>query len=488
MWRFYPKSFPMLILAGFSLAVLPLIFALINNAISIHELSTKSQRAVYNAVQATQNSRVLIELLTGMERSARQYSILGEPELFNGFKASHNDFIDTVRRMRSLSLPREQATSLEELAQAEMSIYENVADLHDRPKELNAVVEHYQILGSLARSLDFTGAAIVSREIGSMQALSGDVHNFIYWQLVALVPVALFLVIGATILILKPIRQIEAALRRLGDGDFTHTVAVSGPRDLEALGRQLDWVRLRLIELEEQKTRFMRQISHELKTPLTAIRGYAEGLGEGAFAPEDAARTILVEARRLERLVRDLLDLARINRREFSVGREPVDLAEVVREAVARHDSAARSFGVDLVAEAEESWVEADPDRVLQIASNLIENALRETPRGGSVSVRSEPRRLVVADTGPGLEPDDLARAFDRFFLYDKYGRERPVGSGLGLAIVKQLAGAMGGSVRVESEPGAGAVFTLELPRSRTREPVPDYAGRRSTSAGPARP
>jgi signal transduction histidine kinase len=93
-----------------------------------------------------------------------------------------------------------------------------------------------------------------------------------------------------------------------------------------------------------------------------------------------------------------------------------------------------------------------------------------------------------VADTGPGLEPDDLARAFDRFFLYDKYGRERPVGSGLGLAIVKQLALAMGGSVGVESEPGAGAVFTLELPRSQTREPVPGYAGRHSTSVGRARP
>jgi len=237
----------------------------------------------------------------------------------------------------------------------------------------------------------------------------------------------------------------------------------------------------------ESERAFLLSVSHELKTPLTAIRGYAEGLAEGAFAPDDAARTILVEARRLERLVRDLLDLARINRREFSVGREPVDLAEVVRAAVARHEASARSFGVALVADAQEAWVEADPDRVLQIASNLIENALRETPRGGSVTVRTEPRRLVVADTGPGLAADDLARAFDRFFLYDKYGRERPVGSGLGLAIVKQLAVAMGGSVGVASEPGAGAVFTLELPRSRTPEPVPGYADRRSTSAGRAR-
>ena len=101
--------------------------------------------------------------------------------------------------------------------------------------------------------------------------------------------------------------------------------------------------------------------------------------------------------------------------------------------------------------------------------------------------VRASGRHLLVADTGPGLEPEDLARAFDRFFLYDKYGRERPVGSGLGLAIVKQLAVAMGGHVTVSSSPGAGAAFTLELPRSPSRGPVQANADRRSTSVDPAR-
>jgi signal transduction histidine kinase len=205
-------------------------------------------------------------------------------------------------------------------------------------------------------------------------------------------------------------------------------------------------------------------VSHELKTPLTAIRGYAEGLAEGAFPLGDASRTILLEAQRLERLVRDLLDLARMNRHEFSVRREPVDLGEVAREAVARHEASARSFGVDLVAEGEECWVEADPDRVLQIASNLIENALRVTPRGGLVAVRAEPGRLAVADTGPGLDPADLPRAFDRFFLYDKYGRERPVGSGLGLAIVRRIAESHGGQVAVTSSPGSGSTFEIRLP------------------------
>jgi two-component system, OmpR family, sensor histidine kinase BaeS len=145
----------------------------------------------------------------------------------------------------------------------------------------------------------------------------------------------------------------------------------------------------------------------------------------------------------------------------------------VTREAVARHEASAREFGVSLVAEGEESWVEADPDRILQVASNLVENALRETPPGGTVTVRAEPRRLIVSDTGPGLHREDLPRAFDRFFLYDKYGRERPVGSGLGLAIVRQLTEAMGGTVTVESAPGEGARFVVTLqPRVPATAPV----------------
>ncbi|MGH3004224.1 MAG: sensor histidine kinase, partial [Gaiellaceae bacterium] len=211
-------------------------------------------------------------------------------------------------------------------------------------------------------------------------------------------------------------------------------------------------------------------------TPLTAIRGYAEGLADGAFDPEEAARTIGLEAGRLERLVRDLLDLARMNRSEFSVRREQVDLAEVAREAVARHESAARAFDVTLAAEGAETWVEADHDRVLQVASNLVENALRETPAGGSVTVAAAPGRLSVSDTGPGIRPDDLQHAFERFYLYDKIGKDRPVGSGLGLAIVQQLARTMGGEVRVESREGAGTTFVVSLP-AQARAAAPTAAG-----------
>ena len=263
--------------------------------------------------------------------------------------------------------------------------------------------------------------------------------------------------------IVRPVRRVAAASHALAAGETPNPLPEEGARELASLAQAFNEMAEQLATSRESERSFLLSVSHELKTPLTAIRGYAEGLGEGAFTPEEASRTILVESRRLERLVRDLLDLARMNRHEFSVSREPVNLADVAREAVARHEASAREFGVALAAEGDESWVEADHDRLLQVVSNLIENALRETPPSGSVAVQTGDSRIAVSDTGPGLHADDLRHAFDRFFLYDKYGRERAVGSGLGLAIVKQLTVAMGGTVAVESSPGAGATFLVTL-------------------------
>ncbi len=269
---------------------------------------------------------------------------------------------------------------------------------------------------------------------------------------------------------MRPIRRVADASRALAAGGSPEPLPTGGTTELAALSRAFNEMAADLAAARDRERDFLLSVSHELKTPLTAIRGFAEGLAEGAFSAEDAADTILLEARRLERLVRDLLDLARMNRSEFRVRAEPVDLAEVAHEVVARHEAAAREFGVRAEGGRRGGWVDADHDRMLQVASNLVENALRETPPGGSVTVVVEPGRLAVADTGPGLEPDDLPHAFDRFFLYDKYGKERPVGSGLGLAIVKQLALAMGGDVTVRSAPGAGATFAImfrSAPRAR---------------------
>jgi two-component system, OmpR family, sensor kinase len=246
--------------------------------------------------------------------------------------------------------------------------------------------------------------------------------------------------------VVRPIRRIGEATRTIAADASHEPLPREGTAELAALADAFNQMTEQLAASREAERNFLLSVSHEFKTPLTAIRGYAEGLADGAFDADEAARTISIEASRLERLIRDLLDLA-----------------EIVHEVTRRHEAAATQFGVALLSEGEETWVEGDGDRLLQVASNLVENALRETPAGGTVTVRAEPSRLVVADTGPGIAAEDLPRVFERFYLYDKIGKDRPVGSGLGLAIVKQLVTAMGGDVRIESGAGRGATFVVSL-------------------------
>ncbi len=273
--------------------------------------------------------------------------------------------------------------------------------------------------------------------------------------------------------ITRPIKRVALATRRLAHGETHEHVPERGAEELAQLAAGFNYMADELERSRDVERAFLLSVSHELRTPLTAIRGHAEALAERVLGPVEAGGVITREAVRLERLVRDLLDLARLNRRGFSVERRELDLAETVQEIALRYDGQARVFDVELTASAESgARAVGDPDRLLQVLSNLVENALRCTPPGGSVSIAAAPGRLVVSDTGPGLAPEELAHAFERFYLYERYGSERKVGTGLGLAIVKELTEAMGGSVNVQSEPGAGTAFTVRLPEAPARVAV----------------
>jgi signal transduction histidine kinase len=276
--------------------------------------------------------------------------------------------------------------------------------------------------------------------------------------------------------IARPVDRVSAAARSLTGGTHPEPVPVEGAAEIATLATAFNDLAAQLRQAQEAERNFLLSVSHELKTPLTAIRGYAEAVEDGAIDPKEAAATVASEARRLERLVRDLLDLARMNKTDFSVHNSEIDLAEVANDAVHRYEQQAESFGVELhvVADGAAPAI-ADADRVLQVVSNLVENALRLTPPGGEVRVVAAPGVLRVEDTGPGLEEADTKRAFDRFYLHERYGRERQVGTGLGLAIVKELTLAMGGVVDVDSRPGMLTVFTVRLrvPRVVARETLP---------------
>ena len=291
---------------------------------------------------------------------------------------------------------------------------------------------------------------------------------FVWALLIAALAGALLAGVAALLLarrIAGPVHRVAEAARTLARGTRPEPVPVEGAAELATLAAAFNDLAEQLARAQEAERSFLLSVSHELKTPLTAIRGWAEALGEGAVDAHDAAETVAAESARLERLVRDLLDLARMNRTDFSVHPSEVDLAEVAADAVRRYQQQAAAFGVDLVAVSEmPAPAFADADRALQVVSNLVENALRLAPRGGEVRVVTAPGILRVEDTGPGLQPEERNRAFERFYLHERYGRERAVGTGLGLAIVKELTEAMGGRVDVASEPGHRTTFTVRLP------------------------
>jgi two-component system OmpR family sensor kinase len=258
---------------------------------------------------------------------------------------------------------------------------------------------------------------------------------------------------------------VALASRALAAGEQPGPLPVRGPDELAALGTAFNQMAEELAQAREAERLFLLSVSHELKTPLALIRGHGEALLDGVVAVPKAAGIVVAEAKRLERLVRDLLDLARLNQHTFTVTPEPVDLAELVHEARGRHEAEARRVGVSLVTETPApAPAIADPDRILQVLSNLIENALRSTPASGVVTVTSEPGGLAVADTGPGLAPEELPRAFERFFLYNRHPANRAVGTGLGLAIVKELTEAMQGTITVQAAPGEGTRFVIRIP------------------------
>jgi signal transduction histidine kinase len=281
------------------------------------------------------------------------------------------------------------------------------------------------------------------------------------------------LVVGALALYLsrritRPVLDLSNAADEIAAGNYAVSVPeVPGGGEIEHLAARFRSMAERLSEAEEQERNFLMSVSHELRTPLTAIRGHVEALREGLAEDPDAMAqsldVIAVEAGRLERLVGDVLDLAKLDARRFTVLREEVDMAQLLHRAYRVFGDEARRRRIDYRQEvASRPVIVSDGDRVLQIVSNLLDNAFRWTPDGGAIelSLRAEDGSVAVAvsDTGPGIRPDERERIFRPFWSRDGGG------TGLGLAIARELAIALGGRIELDTAPGEGSRFELVLP------------------------
>jgi two-component system sensor histidine kinase BaeS len=302
----------------------------------------------------------------------------------------------------------------------------------------------------------------------------------------------------------RPLQAMERTARAIAGGDLDARVGLPDTDvddEFAAVGRAIDTMAAELSRHRSLERAFLMSISHDLRTPLTSIRGYAEAVAEGAagddpFMDEAARRRaaliIEAEARRLERLVADLLELARLDAREFSLHLGPVDVAEVARHAALALEPAAREAGLQLVVAGpggsgvppEGDWgpvmAVADAERLAQVVANLVENALKYAAQTVEVTARAVPggAEIAVADDGPGIDPDDLPRVFERLYT-SRRQPGRKVGTGLGLAIVRELVTAMGGRVNVGPTAEGGTRFVVTLGDASTG---PSTTGGESTS------
>jgi two-component system sensor histidine kinase BaeS len=262
-----------------------------------------------------------------------------------------------------------------------------------------------------------------------------------------------------------PLGDIIVAASRMEAGELGIQVPVRGPRDVQTLANVFNAMSSRLARTEEQRRVLLAEVSHELRTPLTVLQGNVEAMLDGVYPPDrEHLERVRDEAQQLERLIEDLRTLSLADAGALALNREPVDLAELAREVAAGFEAQASGLEVRLSVDAETAVeLDLDPQRIRQVIGNLVANALRHTPAGGSVTVtaarRGEQVVLEVRDTGTGMAPEDAASAFDRFWRAGE-----GAGAGLGLAIVRDLIAAHGGEVRLESRQGSGTRITCLLP------------------------
>jgi two-component system sensor histidine kinase GlrK len=477
---YYPRSFFTLLFVGFALIALPLMIALINNAISIDRLGNLSQKAVYQAVQATQSSRKLAEVIPAMERAAHQMLILGDRSLLDTYSVHRKQLLATAAEFRTLPFDTEQRNALREIVGGEAAIYDQLSNPASRPEDLQKAVKAFVGLGERAQEINRRSNALIDREVENMRATATQAQHITLWQLLALFPVVIFLVIGFTILIARPIRQIDAAIRRLGQADFSAPVQVGGPEDLQHLGERLDWMRLRLADLEQQKNRFLRHMSHELKTPLTALREGAELLSDeivGKLTPEqrEVAEILRHNSIELQKLIEDLLSYGASQSQKRSLDLARVELRRLMSRVLDDQKLALRGKRLKVNVNVHDLALSADFEKLRVMLDNLLSNAIKFSPAGATITVHAaqlaDAIEIEVADQGPGISAEERKLVFEPFYR-GQYAADALVkGTGIGLSVVREYAQMHGGSVEIVDN-GPGAHIRIRLPLSPLAAPA----------------
>ena len=472
-----PRSLNGLILVGFGLVALPLLIAVIWALVNLDRVAEQSEQLVFTGVAAAENNRRLNEHLSSLERVARQYQVLKNPDSLQLMLQDLKTLQSLLRDMEPLVAEAGATSMAATVGNEAETIITTLSDTGLEDEELAAAISGFAPLRQRVTTLTDKLTAYVDTKLSTLQESARNAQRTSAWQVAALVPGTLILVITFTLLVARPIRQIDEAIGQLGESGFSKPIKIKGPTDLERLGRQLEWLRSRLLELAQEKNKFLRHMSHELKTPLAIIREGTELLLDGSVGDlekpqREVAGILRMNGLKLQQLIENLLSFSAWQSKSEVLTLTDFALSSLVISVARAQRLALQAANIQLKLQVDDIIVKADQDKLRTVIDNLLSNAVKFTPRGGLITIRARrtPQSFVLefGDTGPGIPEDESPRIFDAFFQGRREQGGQVGGTGIGLSVVLECIQAHHGSVElIDSDEFPGAHFRIHIPQKR---------------------
>ncbi len=334
--------------------------------------------------------------------------------------------------------------------------------------------ENYMIIGcAVERDGRVTGAVFATASLAALNSYRVEILRMFLWAAIAAFAIAFFAAWGFSFRMVQPLRKMAAAARSFGEGDFSVRVDESSQDEIGELAVAFNAMATSLADSECANRSFIANVSHELKTPMTTISGFIDGILDGTIPPDQEKKYLRIvssETKRLSRLVRTMLDLSRIDNGELHLRMRRFDLTNTMLNALLSFEQRIEEKNLQILGleNAESLYVDGDPDMIHQVLYNLIENAVKFTPDGGYIALKMEKQPgktyMAIRNSGPGIAPDEVEMVFDRFYKTDRSRNKDKTGMGLGLYIVRTIIRQHGGEITASSIPGDYTEFSFFLP------------------------
>ncbi|MET0540664.1 MAG: HAMP domain-containing sensor histidine kinase [Variovorax sp.] len=447
--------------------------AVVDAARQIRSLSVTSQQLVLEGVQSARLTRSLSADIASLERTANMYQVLTEPKVLDRYRQTDQSLATTRSQLAALLTEEPTRHSLEEFATMHNEIAASVTTTPPGSTAFAAILGRFDALNRLADNIAASGNTQIDMRLAELQRQTQSTQRRLFWQSALLAPLTLIAILALTLSIGRPLRAIDRAISELGRGTFSRSIEVQGPRDLERLGAQLEWLRLRLLDLAQERNRFLRHMSHELKTPLANIREGAELLMDGAVGPLDNSQREVVAILRdngikLHRLIENLLSFSAWQKESVGLDLSEFRLRPLVKQVLESQQLTVVSQRVRLEVKVDDLTLRADRGKVRLIIENLLSNAIKYSPKGGTVYLHAakQDTQLVVdvADAGAGIPSEERARVFEAFYTGRPPAGVQVKGTGIGLSVVLEFVNAHGGTIEIVDGEYPGAHFRIRMP------------------------